>query len=277
MIASGRRRRPPLIQVSLWAHLGGAAALAVAPDLWPWTIGALAANHAVLGTATLLPRSSLLGPNVTRLSVEAACRREIALTFDDGPHPENTPVVLDLLEEAGIRATFFCIGDRAGRHPELVAEIVRRGHQVENHSLRHRHDFALYGPRRLHREIGEAQEILERAAGRPPTLFRAPAGFRGPFLDRVLQAHGLRLVSWTARGYDGVPGDPRRVFARLSRRAIPGAILLLHDNADAVRESLTPLLAFLRDADLRPVTLAHGLGRHGAPEETHAPAAQLSS
>jgi peptidoglycan/xylan/chitin deacetylase (PgdA/CDA1 family) len=138
---------------------------------------------------------------------------------------------------------------------------------VENHSLRHRHDFALLGPRRFLQEIGAAQDTLAALAGEAPRFFRAPAGMRNPFLDFALARLGLQLVSWTRRGYDTRNVDAADVLARLTRDLAPGDILLLHDG-NAVRgangvpvvlEVLPRLLDALAAAGLRPVTLRAAL------------------
>ena len=123
---------------SIGLHCAAGLATVVEPALWPWTVGSVAANHAFLGAIGLWPRSTWLGPNWTCLPAASAARREIALTFDDGPDPEITPRVLDQLDAHGARATFFCIALRVREHAALCREIVRRGHAVENHSYGHR-------------------------------------------------------------------------------------------------------------------------------------------
>jgi len=248
-------------------HAAALAGVALGPELWPWALGAVAANQAAILAGGLLPRSRLLGPNWTQLPAHAATRGEIALTLDDGPDPDVTPRVLELLARRGSRATFFCIGERAARHPRLVRDIVDAGHGVENHSLRHRHDFALLGPRRFLQEIGAAQDALAALAGVAPRFFRAPAGMRNPFLDYALTRLGLQLVSWTRRGFDTRNADPADVLARLTRGLAAGDILLLHDGhamrgahgAPVVLEVLPPLLEALDGAGLRPVTLRAAL------------------
>ncbi|MGK2925368.1 MAG: polysaccharide deacetylase family protein, partial [Lysobacterales bacterium] len=141
-----RWRRRLLIRATLALHLLAVLVLIAEPGQWPWALGVVVANHTLLAGVGLWPRSRWLGPNWTRLPEAAAARHEIALTIDDGPDPIVTPQVLDLLDRGSARATFFCIGDRAERYPDLCVEIVRRGHAVENHSQHHRHHFALLGP-----------------------------------------------------------------------------------------------------------------------------------
>jgi len=235
---TGRRnayRPPALLAGSIGLHAAGVLAFAAAPQQWPTVAGTLVANHVVLAAASLWPKSRWVGPNLLRLPPDAGRRGAVALTFDDGPNPEVTPQVLDLLDGAGARATFFCIGRRAEAYPDLAAEIARRGHRVENHSYSHPHLFACYTWGALRREIEGAQEAIAEAAGRRPRFFRAPAGLRNPLLDAVLHRTGLRLVSWTRRGFDAIGRDPKSVARRLLQGLAPGDILLLHDGS-TVRE-----------------------------------------
>lgn len=164
-----RRWKPtPLIAGAAALHAGAAAAVIAQPAAWPWAVGGVVASHLALTAAGLWPRSALLGPNWTRLPTGAG--RRIALTIDDGPDPDVTPRMLDLLDRYDARATFFCIGDLARRHPRWIEAIVARGHAVENHSQRHRHTFSLSGPAALRREISAAQRTLTEIAGTPPAV-----------------------------------------------------------------------------------------------------------
>ena len=248
-------RPGPLLRASVVLHGLAAVALWHRPERWRTVAPILAADHLALCLAGTLPRSSLLGPNLVRCPEVGDGR--VVLTFDDGPDPEATPAVLELLATHGARASFFLIGRHAERHPELVEQIVAGGHRVENHTYHHRHDFAFRWSRALTREIGRAQQVLGRLAGRRPRWFRAPAGMRNPFLDRVLHQTGLRLVSWTRRGLDAVDHDPRRVVRRLVRGLAAGDVLLLHDGYGP------------REASGRPVVLEtlprllEALERHG--------------
>ena len=265
--AATRWRAPLLLKASAACHLGAAGLAAAVPPLWPWALGAVVLDHALVTATGLWPRSTWLGPNLLRLPAPAAARGEVAVTLDDGPDPDVTPQVLDILDAHGARATFFCIAEQVARHAPLAREIVQRGHSVQNHSLRHRHDFSVQGPRALRREIGEAQDRIAQATGQRPTCFRAPAGLRNLFLDPVLHALGLRLVSWTRRGFDTREADPQTVLARLTHQLAAGDIVLLHDRHGApmadgrpvVLQALPLLLARLRGAGLHAVTLPDAL------------------
>jgi peptidoglycan/xylan/chitin deacetylase (PgdA/CDA1 family) len=258
---------PTALKASIGVHVAAAGLALAVPAVAPWALGAVVLNHAVITSAGLWPRSSLLGPNLTRLPAAAVARGEIALTLDDGPDPEVTPRVLAQLDRAGARVTFFCIAERARAQPALTREIVARGHSVQNHSQLHRHNFSLLGPRGMAAEIERAQETLADITGVRPTCFRAPAGLRNPFLDPVLHRLGLRLVSWTRRGFDTRERDPRRVLMRLCDGLARGDILLMHDGHAArgtsgravVLDALPLLLDRLRGDGLRTVTLPAAL------------------
>jgi peptidoglycan/xylan/chitin deacetylase (PgdA/CDA1 family) len=229
--------------------------LAAHMPAWPWVLGVLGANHLALILAVLWPRGQLLGPNMVRLPAAAVHRREISLTFDDGPDPEVTPRVLELLDRYQAKASFFCIGEKAAAFPDLVKEIARRGHSVENHSHRHLATFAFFGISGLRREVDSAQETVAEIIGRAPAFFRAPAGFRSPFLDPVLVSRGLRYVSWTRRGFDAVSVDPRRILGRLTRGLAAGDVLLMHDSAPVVLKVLPALLEQVSARGLKAVSL----------------------
>ncbi|WP_175034920.1 polysaccharide deacetylase family protein, partial [Burkholderia lata] len=238
------------------------------PAAWPWAVGGVVASHLALTAAGLWPRSTLLGPNWTRLPPGAG--RRIALTIDDGPDPDVTPRVLDLLDRYDARATFFCIGDLARRHPRWIEAIVARGHAIENHSQRHRHTFSLSGPAALRREIAAAQQTLTEIAGTRPLFFRAPAGLRNPFLEPVLCELGLQLASWTRRGFDTRARDAATVTRRLLHGLDARDILLVHDGHAArdtrgepvVLDVLQAVLRAAADAQLHWTTLRAAL----APE-----------
>lgn len=256
-------RPAPLLQVSAGLHVAALGALVVAPAAWPWIVGALALNHLGVSAAVMAPRSRLLGPNLTRLPTAMARRGQVALTFDDGPDPRVTPRLLELLAERDAPATFFVIGRRADAHPGVVEEIARRGHRVENHTYWHAASFAFHGPHRQGRDVDAAQHCLEQLTGRRPVYFRAPAGFRNPFADPVLARRGLRLASWTRRGFDTVDRDPRRVARRLLAGLAAGDVLALHDGSAArdrhgravVLEALPRVLDAMAERGLRPALL----------------------
>jgi peptidoglycan/xylan/chitin deacetylase (PgdA/CDA1 family) len=264
---SSRWQPTPLIRATIMLHVLVLLAVIAEPAQWRWALGAVIVNHLLIAAIGLWPRSHWLGPNWTRLPAAAMARNEIALTIDDGPDPLVTPQVLDVLDRYAAQATFFCIGEKAARYPDLCREIVSRGHAVENHSQHHRHHFSLMGTGGITRELQAAQDTFTTITGQRPLFFRAPAGLRNPFLDPVLARLGLRLASWSARGFDTRIGDAGRVKDKLLRGLRAGAILLVHDGNAArtpdghpvILDVLPAMLESAATAGLRFVTLRHAL------------------
>ena len=203
------------------------AAPVVAVLLWPASplaaIGIMALSHALVLYPTLRPNVQWLGPVVTRFQTAA---REVWLTIDDGP-ADDTPALLDALDRHQAKATFFVKGELARARPDLIREILRRGHGVGNHS--HSHPSASFWclpPAAIRREIGECNRALAEITGSAPHYFRAPVGMKNPFVHPALG--GLTLVGWTARAFDTTTEDPAVVLRRLLPDVEPGAILVLH-------------------------------------------------
>jgi peptidoglycan-N-acetylglucosamine deacetylase len=223
----------------LWWRLG-----------WGWGLPLLLLSHLPFLWGTFVPGSRLFSPVLRRLPTGD---QVVWLTIDDGPS-DDTPALLDLLDAHGAKATFFLVGERAARRPDLVREIVRRGHGVGNHSMRHPQAwFWALGPRRMRAEVAQAQALLAELAGTPPRWFRAVVGMANPFVAAAIAPHGLARVAWSARGYDALDGDPARSVARIERALRPGAIVLLHEGARHGRnvEQLARLLQRLDELGYR--------------------------
>jgi len=201
--------------------------------LWPYEpaagIGVLAFSHALLLYPTLRPNVQWLGPVVTRFATD---RKAIWLTIDDGP-TKDTPAILDLFDRHGVKATFFVKGMLAEREPQLVRAILDRGHSVANHSQTHPSaSFWCLLPGRVADEIDACNDALVTATGIKPRWFRAPVGHKNPAVHPALRRRGMRLIGWTARGFDAVVSDPAHVVARILPRVEPGAILVLHQGRE---------------------------------------------
>jgi peptidoglycan/xylan/chitin deacetylase (PgdA/CDA1 family) len=183
----------------------------------------------------------------------------VALTFDDGPNGADTAAILDTLRRHGARATFFCVGEAACAQPDVVQRMVAEGHVVGNHTMNHR-KLAWLRPAEVERQIASAQEALIDAGAPPPRLFRAPHGFKSPFLRRALRRAGLRLVAWTHGVWDTDRPGAEVIAARSIKRLRDGVILLLHDGGRGKDRSqtATALDAILTECarrNLRTVTL----------------------
>jgi len=210
---------------------------------WPWGLPAMLLSHVPVWWGTLKADSRVFSPVLRRLPLREP---RVWLTIDDGPSVD-TPAILDLLDRHGARATFFVVGDRAQRHPELVREIVRRGHGMGNHSQGHPQAwFWALGPRRMREQIAQGQATLAAITGVAPRWFRAVVGMANPFVAAPLRAHGLARVAWSARGFDALAADPETVVARIERDLAPGAIVLLHEGAKHGRNVETVALLLQR-------------------------------
>jgi peptidoglycan-N-acetylglucosamine deacetylase len=197
----------------------------------------------LIGLGVSFPQWQFFGEVLCRVQTR---RQAVALTFDDGPDPATTPALLDLLAQLRVQATFFWVGERVARHPDLVRRATAEGHQVENHSQRHRWWANLYSAPRLQTELAQAQEQIQRLTGRAPAFFRPPMGLTNPRVFRVARHLGLRVTGYTVRGLDRRKQRPATIVRRLARRFQPGAILLLHDGA-VPRERLTAVTRLLID------------------------------
>lgn len=205
----------------------------------------------IIAVGTVLPRCALFGPLITKLPASA---EGVCVTIDDGPHPDTTPALLDLLDEHQAKAVFFLIGDRSQQHPELVREIARRGHIIGNHSQTHPAAiFWLLRPWNLWREVAGCQETLRGILGQTPTWFRPPVGHHNLFLASILRALGLTMMIWNCRGFDGVRRDVASILRCIERDLKPGAIILLHDANPVCAEVLRGTLQRIRDRGLAVV------------------------
>lgn len=213
---------------------------------------------AVLLAAVLLVRGSASVRASWYLRMRCRARRagrRVALTFDDGPDPQRTPAVLDLLARQGVRATFFVVGARAEAHPELVRRMATEGHVVGNHSYTHSWRFPLRSLGRTVEELRRTGEVLHRITGRQPRLFRPPFGVTNPTIARAVRRLGLDPVGWSIRSLDTMGQSPERVAARILRRLHPGAVILLHDRCAGSERLVGLLVEGLRNRGLEPVTL----------------------
>jgi peptidoglycan/xylan/chitin deacetylase (PgdA/CDA1 family) len=198
------------------------------------------------------PRNQWLVTNRSR--VDGSCvngKSCVALTFDDGPDPVYTPKLLDLLREKDVKATFFVIGKRADKHPEIVRRAWAEGHLVGNHTWSHYPLFCFLMPGRLWTEIERGAESIRRSCGCRSTLFRSPVGLRHPLLAPYLEKAGLEYLSWSIRTLDTFTTDSSVLEQRMLSRAKSGDIILLHDRlpggTNAMLQALPRVIDELRE------------------------------
>jgi len=178
---------------------------------------------AALGHAIANTRCQWLGPTLVQ---SASSGNKIALTFDDGPGVE-TPAILDLLRQAGVRATFFLCGHNVERFPDHARRIAAEGHEIGNHTYSHPW---LIGrtPGRIAYEVNRAQQVIARHTGLQPRLFRPPHGLRWFGLFPILAQKQMMLAMWSVNGMDWkFPAS--RIADRVLQGAQPGSVILLHD------------------------------------------------
>jgi peptidoglycan/xylan/chitin deacetylase (PgdA/CDA1 family) len=153
----------------------------------------------------------------------------VVLTFDDGPHPEGTPAVLEVLARAGARATFFVIGEQVARRPALLTDIVAAGHEVALHGYRHRLQLRLTGVQVRH-DLERGAAVIAEAVGKPPVWHRPPYGIYSQAGLLAARAAGMRPLLWSRWGKDWRKlTTPSRIASRVLHGVLPGDVILLHD------------------------------------------------
>lgn len=188
--------------------------------------GVVAAGGAIIRGARS-PNSPLFGPVVGRGGRDD---RVLYLTFDDGPGPTATASILQTLAQEHVPAAFFLLGSRAGEFPELARDASRAGHEIGNHTQHHR-SLTWMGPAAIDRELREAHEAISHTCGRVPRAFRAPYGYRNPFVAAAARRLGYTTFGWTHAVPDYRGLSARQIRQQVTAGFCPGAIIVLHDGA----------------------------------------------
>ena len=257
-----KRRNPSRAEI-----MGIPVGIAAVAVLWihPFLSAALLFLYIMLCIgACFFPQTNFLGPVVSRGKTGQPL---VALTFDDGPTESATRQVLDLLEKHNVLATFFVSGANAKSHPDIIADILARGHGIGNHSLNHLPFLMLKGSQTLYREVAEAQAVL-RSMGVDALAFRPPVGIINPKLPDVLNSLNLFCVTFSCRALDAGNRRIRNLAARILRKVKADDIIMLHDvparnNGDQAQLLLEmeKILAGIQEKGLRIVPLDVLLGR----------------
>jgi len=205
----------------------GAAAIAGHGLSRPVSAALLAGYAGLVALGVMSPRSRIFADVIDRVP------EGIALTFDDGPHPEHTPRVLDLLDAHDAKATFFMIGRKMKAHPRVVEDVLKRGHAVGAHGFEHDRLFALRSYAWLEQDADREERVWHRIVGALPALFRPPIGLVNPRIARVAAERGRALVAWSFRARDGLASARAdKVSERVVRRLKRGVVVLLHDSPE---------------------------------------------
>lgn len=181
--------------------------------------------------------------------------RSVALTFDDGPVVNDTERILDILQEHGVPAAFFCIGNRVETNPQLVQRMNAAGHLIGNHSYWHRTTFDLQSPRRIYDELVATDHVIEKAIGNRPAYFRPPYGVTNPMVAAAVRRGKYLTVGWSIRSFDTVIKNREKLFRRITRSIKGGDIILLHDHGACTAAILPDLIRHIQSLGLKIVRL----------------------
>jgi len=182
-------------------------------------------------------------------------KNEIALTFDDGPHP-NTSQILDLLHKFEMKATFFCIGKQVEMYPEIAQRMVKEGHIIANHTYTHTPKMGFLPTKKVWNEIQKCSDIIEKATGKKVMLYRPPFGVTNPNIAKAVEKSGLKVIGWKVRSLDTVISSEKKLAKRLISRISKGSIILLHDNRNVTVQTLEQLLITIQKKQLTSVTVS---------------------
>ena len=180
---------------------------------------------------------------------------KISLSFDDGPHPDFTPMVLALLRKYNMKATFFCIGENIKLYPDIFQRIIDEGHVVGNHTYRHDKWFGFFSSSEVIKELTKNQELVANMTGLMMNFFRPPFGVTNPYIARAAAHLNLYVLGWSVRSLDTLIKNPKRVYRRIIKRLTPGDVVLMHDTSKNSVKALELLLHYLKQQDYRSVGL----------------------
>jgi len=186
----------------------------------------------------------------------ATDKSAISLTFDDGPHPEFTSKVLDLLKSDNAKASFFLIGKNAEKYPELVKQIIAEGHVIGSHSYVHTNNYGFLSRNKVTKDIMKSQKVLFDITKKRAQFFRPPFGVTNPNIARAVKNLSLKTFGWSVRSYDTVAKNSEGVIKKITTNLIKGDIILLHDTSELSVEILEKLLKYLKTKNMNSVTLS---------------------
>ena len=218
--------------------------------LWPAIVTVV-----ILFGAIIIYGSFFIQANFFVDSINRGEEQGIAFTFDDGPDPITTPKILSILEAEKIKATFFVIGEKAEKHPELIIEMDKKGHSIANHSYEHSNTIGFTLTEKLSSDIKKCSDVIENAIGKRPRMFRPPFGVTNPKFFRVLKELHLTSIGWSGRSLDTITFNKSTLVNRVKRSVKNGAILLFHDTQHITLEALPEIINHCRKNGIKIVSL----------------------
>lgn len=174
-------------------------------------------------------------------------KSSVLLTFDDGPHPQRTIALLDLLDEYQVKAVFCVIGKNAKEYPEVLKEVHQRGHLIANHSYSHSKQFDFFSIKQMLNDVEKANAIIEEIIGERPRLFRPPFGITNPRIHKLIVASNLLSLGWSFRSFDTTKQTNDKIFRKLKSFIKGGEILLFHDSEERNLELMKMVLPWLSE------------------------------
>lgn len=177
----------------------------------------------------------------------------VAFSFDDGPDSQNTPFILDLLKQHGIRAAFFVVGKKLENEMEIIRRIDQEGHIMGGHSFSHHFFFDLFSPKRMKIELEETEQVILNITGKKMKLFRPPYGVTNPVLARVVKRLRYHVIGWSLKSGDTVAGDAQVLLEKLAGKVKNGDLILFHDTKPILRDVLPIFITFLKSENYRIV------------------------
>ncbi|MEI7727198.1 MAG: polysaccharide deacetylase family protein [Bacteroidota bacterium] len=177
--------------------------------------------------------------------------KSVSITFDDGPDPDKTPIILEILKKHEVKAAFFCIGKNIKNNELLLNQMINEGHVLGNHSFSHSKWFDLFPARRMKAEMMETDLLIKHITGKSPLFFRPPFGVLNPMVSNALKMMHWHVVCWNIRSLDTIKRNPSQISQKIIRQLKPGAIILLHDFTPFTEHHLDDLLYRIRDAGYR--------------------------
>lgn len=178
---------------------------------------------------------------------------QVALTFDDGPVPGKTELILEILDRYKVPASFFCIGNRVKEHPEILLKIHAKGHVIGNHSYWHGKLFDLQTAATILKELDDTDQIIFDTLGVKPEFFRPPYGVTNPMVASAIRKGGYKTIGWSVRSLDTVIKDSEKLFSKVSTALKGGDIVLFHDFSDSTIQILPRFIEHIQKSGLRIV------------------------
>ena len=182
-------------------------------------------------------------------------KNHIAITFDDGPHPEYTPKVLALLEKYNAKATFFCIGKNSNAYPEILKSIINQGHIIGNHTYSHSNTFGFFSTQKVISELEHTNTTVKKITGLDLQLYRPAFGVTNPKIKRALKHTKMISIGWNKRSLDTTSLKKKNILKRITKNLKRGDVILLHDSSEKTIIVLEQLLLFLQQQNMEAVTI----------------------